>query len=195
MIALLLALKIWIGPHPIDVEVAKNQEEKAKGLMERTHLPEGQGMLFVYEKPAILSFWMKNTRIPLSIAFFDEKGVLIHTLDMKVEKGADFPVYYSAQPALYALEVPKGWFEKKGIERGAKLRPLHNLGAIEKIGRFDEILNLERAAYAAPHPGTPRTPRAKGWDRGEREFEISQNGPFCDPPWLCNGLKLSFSVE
>jgi len=76
-------------------------------------------MLFIYSKPEKLSFWMKNTLIPLSIAFFDAEKTLIHLLDMDpCEK--NWPIYQSCSEALYALEVPQGWFAKQGIEAGAK---------------------------------------------------------------------------
>ena len=76
-------------------------------------------MLFVYEKAEPLIFWMKNTYIPLSVAFFDENRLLINVLDMDPPVGNTFIRYKSAAPALYALEVPQGWFKNHQIGAGA----------------------------------------------------------------------------
>jgi hypothetical protein len=90
--------------------------------MGRKSLPEGTGMLFVFEKPAYLSFWMKDTFIPLSIGFFAADKTLLGTADMApLPRGAkSTPSYDSPGPAQYALEVPQGWFEKNRIEPGMK---------------------------------------------------------------------------
>ena len=88
--------------------------------MFREEVPEGTGMLFVYPDAAQRSFWMKNTRVPLSIAFFDDQKAILHILDMDPPTGNVVLRYQSIAPALYALEVPQGWFRKYGIELGAK---------------------------------------------------------------------------
>lgn len=116
----LYGVQIRLGKEVLTVEVAKTHEARAKGLMGRRELPEGQGMLFVYEKAQPLVFWMKDTLIPLSVAFFDEDKELIHILDMDPPVGLPLVRYRSRVPSLYALEVPQGWFEKHGIDRGAK---------------------------------------------------------------------------
>lgn len=119
-------ISIWshfveLGNHRLEVEIADREELWLKGLMFRTHLPEGAGMLFVYPKPSILSFWMKNTLIPLSVAFFDEKRVLLNIEDMfPVAKRETLRLFESIAPAKYALEVPLGWFSKHKIEPGMK---------------------------------------------------------------------------
>lgn len=114
--------QIAIGDKTLEVEIADTEQARTCGLMNRETLEEGKGMLFIFDRPAPLSFWMKNTTIPLSIGYFDENRKLLNTADMKPStKGqVDFPVYPSAGPARYALEVPQGWFNKNNIEKGMK---------------------------------------------------------------------------
>jgi hypothetical protein len=102
------------------VEIADTHETRAKGLMGKTELADGHGMLFIYDSEQRLVFWMKNTLIPLSIAFFDDDRVCINVLDMDPPIGSSMVRYRSTSPARYALEVPQGWFEKHGIDRGTK---------------------------------------------------------------------------
>jgi uncharacterized membrane protein (UPF0127 family) len=106
----------------LTVEVADTVETRARGLMYRTHLPEYAGMLFVFEAPARLAFWMKNTRIPLSIAFIDPRWRIVDIQDMDPPRpGEDVPVYLSRQEAQYALEVNQGFFRRHGIGVGAQV--------------------------------------------------------------------------
>ncbi len=116
----LFGRQIQINDKVIEVEIADTPHKHALGLMGRTHLEEGKGMLFVYEKAQRLSFWMKHTLIPLSIAFFDDDRTVINILDMDPPIGDTIIKYRSTAPARYALEVPQGWFDKHRIERGAK---------------------------------------------------------------------------
>jgi len=106
---------IQLNDQPLSVEIASTEAERAKGLMEREVLPENDGMLFIYPKPQILSFWMKNTRIPLSIGFFDENRSLINIEQMDPPDGSELRTYKSKRPARYALEVPQGWFERHDV--------------------------------------------------------------------------------
>jgi uncharacterized protein len=112
--------KIKIGGQTLSVEIADTTKSREKGLMGRKHLDPNAGMLFVYEKPQILAFWMKDTLIPLSIAFFDEKKKLIETIDMPVLASSTDqpPLFICSRPALYALEVKEHWFRENGIEKG-----------------------------------------------------------------------------
>ena len=103
----------------IKVEVVRTDEEKAKGLMFREKLGKNEGMLFVFEREEILSFWMKNTRIPLSIAFIAKDGKIVDIQDMEP---FDLRSHVSARPAQYALEVNQGWFKKNGIEVGDEVK-------------------------------------------------------------------------
>jgi uncharacterized membrane protein (UPF0127 family) len=88
-----------------------------RGLMYRTALGQDRGMLFVYEVEQHLSFWMKNTRIPLSIAFIDSTGRITDILDMKPLDDRP-PHYLSSEPVMYALEVNQGFFEERGVRVG-----------------------------------------------------------------------------
>jgi uncharacterized protein len=101
----------------VRVEVADDLAEQAKGLMDRTTLGENRGMLFVYPEERELSFWMKNTLIPLSIAFIDSERRIIDIQDMK-PLDDEPPHYVSAEPAQYALEVNQGFFEERGVKVG-----------------------------------------------------------------------------
>jgi uncharacterized membrane protein (UPF0127 family) len=105
------------GEVRVRVEIADDDFERARGLMYRTALAENRGMLFVYEVEQKLSFWMKNTHIPLSIAFMDAKGRIVDIQDME-PLDDDPPSYVSAEPARYALEVNRGFFEERGVEVG-----------------------------------------------------------------------------
>jgi len=109
---------LYINGRALNVEIASNDEERQKGLMYRKELGENEGMLFVFEKDKILSFWMKNTSIPLSIAFLDKNGRVIDIYDMKP---------FSLEPVVstlkcrYALEVNRGFFNKCGLKVGDKI--------------------------------------------------------------------------
>jgi uncharacterized membrane protein (UPF0127 family) len=109
------------GSVEVEVEVADDTEEMARGLMERTTLAEDAGMLFVYPEERELSFWMKDTLIPLSIAFMDSEGRIVDIQDMKALDDTP-PHYASAEPARYALEVNKGFFDERGVEVGDMAR-------------------------------------------------------------------------
>lgn len=108
----------YINEIPIEVELAITPEERRKGLMKRKHLKENQGMLFVFEKEEYQHFWMKDTPIPLDIAFFDEEKFLIEV--QKLSPNSEV-IHTSSKPAKYALEMNQNWFEKKNIKPFAKL--------------------------------------------------------------------------
>jgi len=97
------------------IEVADTEEKRAAGLMFREKLEKNDGMLFVFDTPKKTSFWMYNTVIPLSIAFIDEKGIIMQIEEMKPK---DLTPVYSKYDILYALEVNKGWFETNKISIG-----------------------------------------------------------------------------
>lgn len=99
----------------LEVEIADDWAEQQRGLMERTELAENAGMLFVFEREQPRSFWMKNTLIPLSIAYIDSDGRIIDIQDMEPLDESSHP---SAEPARYALEVNQGFYEERGIEVG-----------------------------------------------------------------------------
>jgi uncharacterized membrane protein (UPF0127 family) len=97
------------------VEVAATPESRETGLMKRFSLRRDHGMLFVFEVPQPLAFYMRNTYIPLSIAFVDARGRIVNIEDMRPK---DESTHWSKGPALYAIEMQQGWFAAKGIAAG-----------------------------------------------------------------------------
>lgn len=112
-------IPLYIKGKEIRVEVARTPEERAVGLMARKHLGKEEGMLFIFEEEGYHSFWMKNTFIPLSIAFIDKKGQIVKITDMKP---LTLTSHSPPQPVLYALEMNQGWFSKNGIKVGDIVR-------------------------------------------------------------------------
>ena len=115
---------IKVGDKSLKVSLAITPEQQKRGLMNiqgmpPVVLPQDQGMLFVYRREEMISFWMKNTTIPLSIAFIDKKGVITEIKDM--EPGSRASVR-PERPAQYALEVNRGWFTKNNVRVGDKLK-------------------------------------------------------------------------
>jgi uncharacterized membrane protein (UPF0127 family) len=108
-------VQLAIDGNKIMVEVANTESTRMAGLMFRNELGTDNGMLFVFSDDASRAFWMKNTLIPLSIAFMDEKGVIENTLEMPPQTEQTF---MSAGPAKYALEMNAGWYTKHGIKQG-----------------------------------------------------------------------------
>jgi uncharacterized membrane protein (UPF0127 family) len=101
----------------VRVEIADDSAEQAQGLMNRTSLGENRGMLFVFEEEATLSFWMRNTLIPLSVAYIDSEGRIVDIQKME-PLDDEPPQYVSAEPAQYALEVNQDFFEERGVKVG-----------------------------------------------------------------------------
>ncbi|AEF85716.1 conserved hypothetical protein [Treponema primitia ZAS-2] len=102
-------------------EIARTDDQRARGLMGRSSLKDGEGMLFVFEKDQILSFWMKNTLLPLSIAYIAYDGRIMEIHDMKPQ---DTTAIQSRRSGRYALEVPQGWFTRAGISIGDRCGPV-----------------------------------------------------------------------
>jgi len=100
------------------VEVADSAEERAQGLMRRESLPEDTGMLFVWPEDTESGFWMKDTLVPLSIAFVDAGGTIVDIQDMAP---LDETLHYSASPYRYAIEAGQGWFAENGIAVGDRV--------------------------------------------------------------------------
>ena len=109
-------IALAVNGHKLTAEVAHTDPARAQGLMHRRMLPENRGMLFVFTTTAHHAMWMMNTYIPLSVAFIDERGVVINIEDMKPHTQDTHP---AAKPAKYALEMNQGWFGKRGIKPGA----------------------------------------------------------------------------
>ncbi len=106
------------GPVMVSVEVAATDEERARGLMNRRSLDEDSGMLFIFFEPSSGGFWMKDTPIPLSIAFFDHDGKILRILDMSPCKKDPCKVYNPGVEYWGALEVNRGAFDEWGVEEG-----------------------------------------------------------------------------
>ncbi len=119
--------KFKFGKQSFEAYIADTDDSRAEGLMYITKLPPNTGMLFVFNQELPLSFWMKNTLIPLSIGFLDSKGTLVDVQEMVPASSmvqVEVPTYQSRKPALYALEMNKGWFSIHKVKTGAKLSPL-----------------------------------------------------------------------
>jgi uncharacterized membrane protein (UPF0127 family) len=106
---------LTVREQKFDVEVAATPETRATGLMHRFSLRPDHGMLFVFEAPQPLAFYMRNTYIPLSIAFLDARGRIINIEDMQPK---DESTHWSKGMAMYAIEMRQGWFAAKGIGAG-----------------------------------------------------------------------------
>lgn len=107
-------------------EIAIKPEDRNHGFMERKNIPDGTGMLFIFERDQTLSFWMKNTPHPLSIAYIDSKGKIRNIFDMNPYSTDSI---ISTVSVRYALEVPQGWYKKNGITEGDTcVCPLVGLG-------------------------------------------------------------------
>ena len=111
-------VQLRAGMHLIRAEVAADFATRGKGLMHRKSLAPNSGMLFVFEGPAIQCMWMKNTYLPLSVAFLDEQGTIINIADMQPQTEDS---HCAKRPALYALEMTQGLFAQRGIKAGMKL--------------------------------------------------------------------------
>lgn len=105
-------LPLHIGPHAFRVEVADTPREREQGLKGRTYLPADGGMLFVFERPGRTCFWMRDTPLPLSIAFIDAAGRIVGLADMRPRTET---LHCPGGNARYALEVRQGEFERRGI--------------------------------------------------------------------------------
>ena len=111
-------VRLTTGMHAIDAQVAATHEQRMTGLMFRKEMPQNEGMLFVFEAPSQQCFWMKNTLLPLSIAFVADDGTIVNIDEMKAQT---LDSHCSAQPVRYVLEMNTGWFARKGIKAGARL--------------------------------------------------------------------------
>ena len=108
-----------VGIHQIQAQVARTQEQHAIGLMFRTEMPQQEGMLFQFDAPSQQCFWMKNTLIPLTAAFVADDGTIVNLEDMQAQTTLS---HCSAKPVRFVLEVNQGWFAKRGVKAGTKLR-------------------------------------------------------------------------
>jgi uncharacterized membrane protein (UPF0127 family) len=112
------AITLTAGMHNIRAAVAQTDEQLTTGLMYRRQMAQHEGMLFVYDHLARRCFWMRNTILPLSIAFLADDGTVVNIEDMQPQT---LDSHCSTQPVRYALEMNQGWFAKRGIKPGFKL--------------------------------------------------------------------------
>ena len=108
-------LELSAGMHRIEAEVAATPDSRQTGMMLRTAMPPHRGMLFVFTDSAKHCMWMRNTLLPLSVAFLDEKGRILNVEDMQPKTEDN---HCSAKPARYALEMNMGWFRSRGLRPG-----------------------------------------------------------------------------
>jgi uncharacterized membrane protein (UPF0127 family) len=106
------------GMHLIRAEVAAEFGTRMRGLMYRASMPQNAGMLFIFDETTQHCMWMKNTLIPLSVAFIDEKGAITNVEDMKPQTEDS---HCASRPARYALEMNRGWFAAHGIKPGSRI--------------------------------------------------------------------------
>jgi uncharacterized membrane protein (UPF0127 family) len=106
---------VIIGNDTVHAEVANTSALRSRGLMNRTEVPDGTGMLFVFDGERVRSFWMQNTYVPLDVAFIDSNFEIVDIQQMEAESTE---IHAGARPAMFALEVRQGWFAEKGITVG-----------------------------------------------------------------------------
>ncbi|MDL1859554.1 DUF192 domain-containing protein [Betaproteobacteria bacterium PRO7] len=111
-------IKLSAGIHLITAEVASSDPSRMRGLMFRESLAPNHGMLFVFDHKAIHCMWMRNTLIPLSVAFVDDDGAIVNIEDMAPRTETS---HCARRPVRFALEMEKGWFARRGIAPGARL--------------------------------------------------------------------------
>ena len=109
---------LTIGIHVVQAELAVTPEQQATGMMFRTSMGTNEGMLFVNDDAGVRCFWMRNTLVPLTIAFIADDGTIVNTADMEPRSEKS---HCSAQPVRFALEMNLGWFAKRGIKPGARI--------------------------------------------------------------------------
>ena len=106
------------GMFLIQAQVAQTVEQRATGLMHRREMPPNEGMLFIFERPSIQCFWMKNTLLPLTAAFVADDGTIVNLADMQPQS---LDSHCSTKPVRFVLEMHQGWFVRKGIKAGSRL--------------------------------------------------------------------------
>lgn len=119
-------MELTAGFHRIEAEVASTPQTRAQGLMHRRDMPQQHGMLFVFTQEAQHCMWMRNTLIPLAVAFLDDSGRILNVEEMQPQNESN---HCAARPARYALEMNAGWFAQRGLKRGDQI------GGIERAPR------------------------------------------------------------
>jgi len=124
-------MELTAGAHRLQVYVARSPEERELGLMHRRELPTDEGMLFVCDECSVQSFWMKDTPLPLSIAFLHEDGTVLKIADLQPH---DLEGESSEHAVRFVLEVNQGWFEERDLRRGVKFD-----GPVFLVSREEEL--------------------------------------------------------
>lgn len=112
-------VQLRAGMHLIETEIAKTPTQQATGMMFRTRMGTNEAMLFISDETSVRCFWMRNTLLPLSIAFIDDDGTVVNIADMQPRSEQS---HCSARPVRFALEMNQGWFTKRGIKPGARIK-------------------------------------------------------------------------
>ncbi|HAV64875.1 MAG TPA: hypothetical protein DCY13_21210, partial [Verrucomicrobiales bacterium] len=113
-------LRLHVGAHELQTELALNELQIRTGMMFRTNIAENEAMLFVFPVPHQVGFWMKNVDVPLSCAYIDPEGVILETHDMTPHE--EMPIQSASTRVQYVLETRQGWFERHGIKPGVLIR-------------------------------------------------------------------------
>ncbi|MFA4970122.1 MAG: DUF192 domain-containing protein [Sulfuritalea sp.] len=119
-------LELFAGMHRIEAEVAATSESRQIGMMQRTMMAPQRGMLFVFPEVAAHCMWMRNTLLPLSVAFLDERGRIINIEDMQPKTEQN---HCASKPARYALEMNLGWFKSRGLSAGFAITGIEKVPA------------------------------------------------------------------
>ena len=117
----LKTISLQVGGHTLTAEVAATMEQRMRGMMFRKEMGRNEAMVFVFDEPAYQGMWMKNTLIPLSVAFLDKSGVILNIRDMQPQT---LDHHGSEGPALYAIETNVGWFAERKIKAGDRVTGL-----------------------------------------------------------------------
>ena len=115
----LATVRLTAGMHLIQAELARTPDERSTGLMFRNAMGANEGMLFAFEQAGTQCFWMKNTLLPLSVAFVTDDGSVVNIDEMKPQT---LDSHCSTKEVRYVLEMNDGWFAKRGIKAGMKLQ-------------------------------------------------------------------------
>jgi hypothetical protein len=111
-------MSINAGMHVIKAEIAASEAQREQGLMFREKMASNEGMIFLFPQAQKTCMWMKNTLLPLSVAFIDDDGLVVNIEDMQAQT---LESHCANQPVHYALEMNLGWFKQKGIKAGSKI--------------------------------------------------------------------------
>ncbi len=117
-------VRLTAGGHALTAELARTPNERMRGLMHRRMLPPDHGMLFVFEAPERICMWMRDTPLPLSVAFVDARGDILNIANMQP---LTLEPHCAAGDALYALEMAQGWFAERGVRAGSRIQGLERL--------------------------------------------------------------------